>query len=683
MARARHAILLLDHEARILSWTRGAEELLATTRSGLDSAPLLSVVGVAEQEAVLRSVRGLSKGEEDADGGRSFTVARRGPGEETELLTLTLLAWPGPLEAGTRVAAHLSTRMYDRVEPKTSDLLEEAIDLLDESIVVAAYEEEEEIPRVVFANRRFSEQTGFPRTDLIGEPLDVVVGPRTSPELLDVLDRAAAGSVRFSDRTTIYDQHGGEILCEINLRPLRSGAEGGGYLLWTQRPIPARPWTRMRNLGSEFDPVTGLPDQGRLLNRLGRSVAWAGVDPDYTYAVVGVDLLEFDVVGERHGDAAAIQLLEAAAWRLSRALRAGDLVCRLGRRALGVLLDHAGAPYQVEALLGRIQEALWGRYRLRGHELDVSGYLGVALSQTGYGQPRDVLAAVDEALGQAGEGARGSYAFADRELQLRSAERAALGHELEAAAERGELALVYQPIYDLDTGRVIACEALLRWEHPERGTLLPDDFLPVAEEFGVMGSLGRWVLSSACHDLAGWQRSLPPDEVPELHVNVSLAELRSDDFPEAMETSIRETGVDPSGLLLEVEERTVATDPDALKRAVARLDRRGLPARLWLDSFGSAGISVSNLVGLPLERVKLDSRLLEEPGGDGGDGNGASLLRGLVGLAGSLQVGTAASRIESAGQLEGLRQSGCAAGQGFYFSEPVGPSAVQELIRPE
>ena len=356
------------------------------------------------------------------------------------------------------------------------------------------------------------------------------------------------------------------------------------------------------------------------------------------------------------------------------AARPGDTLARLGGDEFVVLLDGLAAAEEAEALAARLGATLESPFALDGQEAAITTSIGVALAESGRTTPTELLRDADVALYQAKERGKASYAVYDPGMGDSLRERVALETDLRRALERDELELHYQPIVELVTGRIVSVEALARWNHPMRGLMPPDAFIPLAEETGLIGLLGQWVLAEACRQGRTWQEQEPAVPVV-ISVNLSARQFQSPRLVEEVERVLRMTGLMPERLKLELTESAVMADPEAAVATLGQL--KGLGVGLAIDDFGTGYSSLAYLRRLPVDSLKVDKRFVAGLGRDNGD---TAIVEAVVGLARTLGLGVVAEGVETAAHVAHLRELGCAFGQGYHFGPPQPVAAVESLL---
>jgi diguanylate cyclase (GGDEF)-like protein/PAS domain S-box-containing protein len=420
------------------------------------------------------------------------------------------------------------------------------------------------------------------------------------------------------------------------------------------------------------DPLTGLANRRLLMERLSGALE-RGRRRGGGTALLFLDLDRFKLVNDSLGHPVGDRLLCAVADRLRAAARPGDTVARFGGDEFALLLE--GTPGADVALrrAEALQRALGGPVALDGFELFIAASIGVAVAGAQADGPEALLRGADAAMYRAKARGPGHCELYDSAMHARALARLRMESELRRALDRGEVTAHYQPIVSLATGGVCGVEALARWRHPDRGWVPPGEFVPAAEETGLILDLGRRVLAEACGRAAEWAGSAPGG----LHVSVNLSvkQLAQADLVDQVRRTLEETRMDPARLRLEVTESVLVENPAAAAATLGRL--RELGVRVWMDDFGTGYSSLSALHRLPIDGLKVDRSFVQAMGQDGRAGQ---VVASVLALARGLGLEVVAEGIEDAGQLAGLRLLGCGCGQGFLFSRAVDADALRELL---
>ena len=423
---------------------------------------------------------------------------------------------------------------------------------------------------------------------------------------------------------------------------------------------------RLRRDGGMRDALTGLPRRALFAERV-RSLIETEDPIGERTTVVAVDLMAFRLFNEAWGHDAGDKILTEVAERLSDTVGTSDLVCRLAGDEF--LVAQRGLE-TADALIGRLRQMLLAPpIRIDGVEQSVAAIFAGVTARQGVDADElidDAIATLSSIKATAAQSAAPTAAPALRRLQLRNG--------IQGAERRGELVVHYQPLLDLQTGRVHSFEALLRWTHPELGSVSPLEFIPVAESTGAIVPIGEWVLRTACADLARW-RKMPGHEGVTLAVNVAPEQVRLPSFDAAVGAALDGAGLPASALALEITERTILEDQPLERLSIAALQARGVD--LHLDDFGTGYSSLGYLTHVPLDAIKIDRMFVARLGVDE---RATALVSGIIALAHSLRLKTVGEGIETAAQAAMLATMGCDFGQGFLYAEPCSEAGVAELL---
>ncbi|MGH2962934.1 MAG: putative bifunctional diguanylate cyclase/phosphodiesterase [Solirubrobacterales bacterium] len=412
------------------------------------------------------------------------------------------------------------------------------------------------------------------------------------------------------------------------------------------------------------DHLTGLPNRTLFEDRLGRALA-EQERRGSSVAVIFLDIDYFKLVNDSLGHPAGDELLRAVAPRLKQALRPGDTVARFGGDEFGVLLEDISNERDATRVAERIAIALSPPFVVQEREHFVTASAGIAIGGAGQ-RPEALIRDADAAMYRAKERGRARYEIFDEVMRLRVAKRLRIENELRSAIDREELRVHYQPVVSLASGRIAGAEALVRWEHPQHGLLAPMEFVPIAEESGLITRVGRWVLEEACRQTVSWHRANPDRGPVEISVNMSARQLGDRELTPVVERVLDATGLDPMCLSLELTEGVLIEETEVMIGALC--DLRELGVRLVLDDFGTGFSSLASLRRLPFDAIKLDRTFVERLGAERVDN---AILSAVVTLAQTLELNVIAEGIETEEQLAIVRSLGCHHVQGFYYSRPV------------
>jgi diguanylate cyclase (GGDEF)-like protein/PAS domain S-box-containing protein len=422
------------------------------------------------------------------------------------------------------------------------------------------------------------------------------------------------------------------------------------------------------------DALTGLPNRRRFHELLQQAVQAANNgergDPANAYAVMFLDFDRFKLINDSLGHSAGDEFLVQVSRRIQNSLRPQDIVARLGGDEFGVLalrLEHEDAAV---ALADRLLEVMRQPFVVAGTELTTSASIGITFSALGYNNPEDVLRDADTAMYKAKSAGKARYALFDASLHTEVASRLRLEGDLRRAIDEGRLTVAYQPVCDITSGRISGFEALVRWQHPSDGPISPADFLPIAEEAGLILRLTDFVLHCACHQLRQWQQRDPAYAQLTINVNLSGHDIAHPALVSRIKRALTESGLAPQHLCLELTENILMSRIEGAVPVLGELRRLGVT--LAIDDFGTGYSSLSHLSTLPIDCLKIDQSFVSRLGTDkGANANEAAVVRSIILLGSSLGKVVVAEGIETPSQLAQLRSMGCRLGQGYLLARPL------------
>jgi diguanylate cyclase (GGDEF)-like protein/PAS domain S-box-containing protein len=503
----------------------------------------------------------------------------------------------------------------------------------------------------------------------------VLLAERIHPDDLPLV-RAAMGAIGPSPDDTIrlearvMHKDGRWLTLECTLTNKLSDTGLNGYL-WNGRDISDRKVLeeQLRRQALE-DPLTGLPNRVVLRDRLTNALARrARHDRDVGVLLVSLD--GFKEINEAAGHEAGDAVLLEIAARMNSVLRAGDTLARVGGDEFAMVIDELADEMIIDEVVARIHAVLQQPIDVATRQFRVSASIGKAMCVGEHG-PDEALRHADIAMYAARAAGDGRMVTFEPFMAIQLQDRLALTRDLDEAAASGRLVLHYQPTVDLETGAVQGAEALVRWNHPTRGYLPPLDFIPLAEETGAIVSIGRWVLDTACHQAALWEKDPSMATVQSISVNMSGRQLLDHNIVRDVRAALDASGLTPTRLTIEITESVLMCDTDLVLAQLTAL--KALGVSLAIDDFGTGYSSLSYLRRFPVDILKIDKSFIDNVAH-----NGAELTRAIVNMGVSLHMHTVAEGIEDSDQATALRQLGCDVGQGFLFSRPL-PAGEFEAV---
>jgi diguanylate cyclase (GGDEF)-like protein/PAS domain S-box-containing protein len=422
------------------------------------------------------------------------------------------------------------------------------------------------------------------------------------------------------------------------------------------------------------DPLTRLPNRILFLDRLAHALAQSNRRRTMV-AVLFLDIDHFKLINDSLGHPAGDELLTAVAPRLKDTLRPGDTVARFGGDEFGVLIEDIDDERDAITVAENISAAFTRPFILNGVEHFVTASIGIALAPDGNERPQALIRDADAAMYRAKERGRGRYELFDQVMRARALERLTLENELRRALGSEELRILYQPVVSLKTGAIVAVEALLRWQHPGRGLMAPEEFILVAEESGLIEPIGRWVLEESCRQTSAWQKANPDAPPVGVSVNLSARQLGQRDLLDIVSQCLRDSGLHPACLSLEITESALVEDSASTTEILELLRTMGV--HVVIDDFGTGYSSLGYLKRFPLDSLKVDRSFVE---GLGAQQESTAIVNAVVAMAGALSINVVAEGVETQAQLSELKRLGCDFAQGYYFAAPLPAAEIGALL---
>jgi diguanylate cyclase len=423
------------------------------------------------------------------------------------------------------------------------------------------------------------------------------------------------------------------------------------------------------------DPLTGLPSRLLFLNRLSAALERLHRRPGRYVAVLFLDLDRFKVINDSLGHPAGDQLIVAVAERLRHALRRHETIARFGGDEFAILCEDLADEQDAIAVGERVLKSFGLPFQLAHGDVVSTASLGVALAADAEQDGEDLIRDADAAMYRAKQAGTGRLMLFDEVTRQRALDRLHTENALRRAIEREEFRVFFQPEVSIETGEIVGLEALVRWEHPERGLLGPADFIALAEETGLIVPIGTWVLHESCRLAVSWQQRRLSNEPLVVRVNVSARQLTDDNLPDIAAKVIEDTGMDPSLLCLEVTESVLIEDPESSTETLAALKKLGV--KIAVDDFGTGYSSLEHLRRFPIDCVKIDRSFVR---GLPHSSDDVAIVGAVIELGHALSLSVTAEGVETADQLGNLQNAGCDTAQGFLFSRPEHPDVLERLL---
>jgi diguanylate cyclase (GGDEF)-like protein/PAS domain S-box-containing protein len=520
--------------------------------------------------------------------------------------------------------------------------------------------------------------TGWSRTEAAGRPLTEVfniVDAVTREPVLNPMDLAIRENrtVGLTPNCLLIRRDGVESAIEDSAAPIhdRRGQVTGAVMVFHDVSTARAVSLRMSYL-AQHDGLTDLPNRIMFGDRLAQAMILAKRRHE-RLALLFLDLDHFKHVNDSLGHAIGDRLLQSVAGRLLTCVRSSDTVSRQGGDEFVILLSQVMHAQDAGIAADKILLALGEPHHITGHDIHITASIGIVTYPDDATDAESLLKNSDFAMYQAKDSGRNNYQFFKADLNVAALERQATERGLRHAIERDELVLHYQPQMNMATGAITGVEALVRWRHPQRGLLQPGEFISVAEEFGLIVPIGRWVLREGCRQAKTWQDSgLPPMRIA---INVSAVELRAKNFADGVRTILDETGLEPRYLELELTETFLMQDPSSTSVVLEELKDMGV--QLALDDFGTGYSSLSYMRRFPIDTLKIDQSFVRNLTTNSDD---ASVVSAVINMGSSLHMLVVAEGIETSEQAIMLREQNCPEGQGYYFSQPVAAEGISRLL---
>ncbi|MBF2034799.1 MAG: EAL domain-containing protein, partial [Leptolyngbyaceae cyanobacterium T60_A2020_046] len=484
-----------------------------------------------------------------------------------------------------------------------------------------------------------------------------------------------APSLGFENRYVRRD--GSLIWVQVTVSAIGDGQSSADVFASLVTDISDRKRTEDRlRYNAMHDPLTDLPNRDLLMLRLEMALQRIQQQPNYTFTVLFLDLDRFKFINDTLGHLVGDQLLIETAQRLSSLVRPVDLAARLGGDEFVVLLDGLSDWSQVKPQAENLLAAIKSPMRVAEREISLTASIGIVVGSSTYTKATDLLRDADIAMYRAKEKGRNGYARFQSKYLQQLIDRLQLEQDLQRAIADNQFVVVYQPVVELMTGAIVGVEALVRWQHPQKGLLSPGSFIGVAEATGLIVPLDRWVLRTACAQVAQWQHTYPSAQSLRVSVNLSAKQLADPTLAEVLETLLEETGLPGHSLTLELTESLLVDNSKQVLQLMAQLRR--LSVKLAIDDFGTGYSSLSYLHQFPFNALKIDQTFITHM--DTGTVN-ADIVETIVALSDRLHLTTIAEGGESAREIQKLRQLGCELSQGYYFSPPVTADEMAQFLK--
>ncbi len=531
-----------------------------------------------------------------------------------------------------------------------------------------------------YFSARWKAILGYPECDVSERMAEWLerIDPRDRERFDEALTQHLEGHSGFFECEYRMVTRGGEVRW-VAARgvAVRDAAGAASRMAGSMTDITRRKETEARLLHEAMhDALTGLANRNLFMDRLDLGLRRYRRDPSKQFAVLFFDIDRFKHVNDSLGHAAGDELLVQVANRLLACLRPGDTLARLGGDEFAVVLNDIGGATDVIYVVERLQESLAQVVEIDSHLVYTSASIGIAISNESYRRPEDMLRDADIAMYRAKGAGQATYAVFDNEMHDHAMFQHRMETDLRRALDKRELEVYYQPILAIESQTVLGFEALLRWRHPSRGLVLPDDFIGIVESTSLVMPVGWWVIEQSCQQLSKWQHLFPQTNPLSMSINVSGKLFLTDDLAKRLAALLEDYALSPASIHLEITERVVIDHGDLVLSMLA--DLRELGVQLHVDDFGTGYSSLTYLQRFHYDALKIDrsfvSTMMEKT-------DSAAIVQALISLGTTLGMKVVAEGVETAEQFLRLRQMHCPAGQGFWFSTPLQQDAVIDYLR--
>jgi diguanylate cyclase (GGDEF)-like protein/PAS domain S-box-containing protein len=524
-------------------------------------------------------------------------------------------------------------------------------------------------------NRSLCEILGYTDRELLATDFQDFVHPDERIAARTKWEQMLSGKIpgyQIETRCIHSDGHAVWVLWSVSQATVED-SESAHFIFQVQN-ITDRKAAEERLLHDAFhDALTGLPNRALMIDHLKLAIARNKRKSDLTFAVLFLDLDRFKVVNDSLGHMIGDQLLIGIARRLEGCVRPGDTVARVGGDEFTILLEDLTDVREAVSVAERIQEDLKLPFNLSGRDVFTTVSVGIAPGSVSYNHPDEILRDADTAMYRSKSLGKARHEMFDEEMQARTVNLLQMENDLRRAFERNEFFVNYQPIIALDDFRLCGFEALVRWQHPDRGLISPAEFIPIAEEGGQILQIGEWVLREACYQLQRWQEKYPSDKPLYMTVNLSAKQFAQPDLVDRVRDILSETKINPAFLKLEITESVVMDDFETAAAMLSQL--RALGVRLSIDDFGTGYSSLTYLHRFPIDTLKIDRSFITRL-----DKENVEIVRTILMLAENLGMDAVAEGVETQEQMALLRNLSCQSGQGYFFSKPVNITDAEAII---
>ncbi|AFZ53841.1 putative bifunctional diguanylate cyclase/phosphodiesterase [Cyanobacterium aponinum] len=577
------------------------------------------------------------------------------------------------------ISSSSTQKLSDLVGKNRSEevtLLAAAVHSAHDSIVITDTQLDYPGPRIVFVNKAFTKMTGYQESEIIGKTPRILQGPNTDRTIFrELKNNLRKGKVFFGEAIN-YRKDGTEFYNQWHIEPIYNSEGKLTHYLAIQRDVTEKKEAEKKLIYDAFhDSLTGLYNRGWFLNELHKSLIKANQCQDSMFALLFLDLDGFKLINDTLGHSVGDVFLQEVAQRIKKSIRPQDKLARLGGDEFTIIIENVNDLSIVSKIADRIQFNLQKPLTLGSQEVFTSCSIGIALSNLGYETQEEMLRDADLAMYRAKSLGKSRSAIFNKTMHQVAVKRLNLENDLRKALEREQLELFYQPIVSVSEQTIVGFESLLRWHHPEKGAISPAEFIPLAEETGLIIDIGKWVLTKACEQSRKFNQ-LNSSNSLFMNINLSPRQFKQSDLVATVDDILQKTKCDRHLIKLEITESAILGNNNTADLMLKELKELGV--KLCIDDFGTGYSSLSRLYQFPIDILKVDSCFIRAIGKHE---KKEKILASIVNLAHNLDMEVVAEGVETEFQLNKVKQYQCEYVQGYLFGHPQSSQDIEKLIR--
>ena len=527
--------------------------------------------------------------------------------------------------------------------------------------------------RIIRSNRSFSKLLGYPMDEIMNTRFSGFSEDEKNRELHEGMIESALQGQTLSIEIPCRHRQGYHVPVSALAYPVKIKTDVQGVFIFYENISQRKLFEEKLKHQAYHDALTGIPNRLLFSERLDYAIRRKAKDTDYQFSVLLIDLDRFKQVNDSLGHQAGDELLQRVTEKIRECLRARDTLARLGGDEFAVLLPEIASKPQITTIANRIKDAAESTFLIQDQEVHISASIGIVMDSNGYDDANHLLRDADLAMYTAKDCGKAQFQFFTPKMHEALLETLSIEKGLRAAIENNDLALFFQPIVQVSSQKTKGFEALVRWQHPEKGLIPPDRFITVAEETGLILPMGEWIIETACEKLSLWKKQF--NRHLTMHINISIRQFLSRDFFQHLIRTVETHKLAPSDIRLEFTESLLMEHTRSAVEKLHQLKDTGFV--LSIDDFGTGYSSLSYLQQFPIDQIKIDRSFISsmEPGNDSHE-----IVRSILSLSRSLKLSTVAEGVENRAQLEMLSELSCDSAQGYYFSKPMDPKQTRAYL---